>query len=386
MGAIQSSAAEKQAQQQNQDGGSGIYVEEGTGDHIRFADASDFAAGEYDLSGIEFGTGSGGLSGDGMMLASADPESMIDIGAAADDFDDFDFDSLEGDVGLYGDSVGSGASGGIMDWFPSIDLPRDPIAAFGNFLYPNVASLDGTEQFSLRGTIFGAAEALASPFQDMAESLGLSDPKYRASSEALNSFAPENERRLGRALFDTTLPLSLLGGSAASRLFRFEVAAEGFGLRSLGAPLAERIVPVYQQAYERAASRILGRHEQGLIKIPQTVIDAGIEDLYVKGLVDRAATRDLRAWLRTNDIAEGPGGHVQINRQLRNPNGTDYVRPDIRIAGERIQIEGTLGTKGLNTPQIQRFINYSGGERVVIVTPYKPPKILLPVKDLVPGP
>ena len=107
VGAMQSSEAEQPAEQQNQDGGSGIYVEEGTGDHIRFADANDFAAGEYDLSALEFGTGSGGFLGDGMMLAAADPESMIDIGTA------------EASVGPVEGSFLGGVSEGFADEFNS---------------------------------------------------------------------------------------------------------------------------------------------------------------------------------------------------------------------------------------------------------------------------
>jgi hypothetical protein len=98
--------------------------------------------------------------------------------------------------------------------------------------------------------------------------------------------------------------------------------------------LAPRITPddyvgmKYQMFYDRAASRTIELFNSGEISI-----EAGLNWRTVLGnRIDADATRSLRRWLRRNDIAEGPGTDVLVNRWLRDPGGSGrYRRPDLMV-------------------------------------------------------
>jgi hypothetical protein len=78
----------------------------------------------------------------------------------------------------------------------------------------------------------------------------------------------------------------------------------------------------------------------------------------------------MRRWLAREDIAEGPGQVIQINRWLRDPAGSGAYRiPDVRIPSANIVFDGTIGWKSTTTPQIIDFRGFSGGNNVMIVRP-----------------
>ena len=86
--------------------------------------------------------------------------------------------------------------------------------------------------------------------------------------------------------------------------------------------------------------------------------------------VDRTSARDLKAYLRSVGVSEGSGSLVQMNRFLRDPEGTGlYVRPDVRIPAANRIFDATVGFKPYNSTQITRFGQYSGGDYITIVRP-----------------
>lgn len=84
--------------------------------------------------------------------------------------------------------------------------------------------------------------------------------------------------------------------------------------------------------------------------------------------VDRDTRFRMAEWLSREGIPEGPGNSVQLNRWLRNPDGSgEYVRPDVQLPGAIM--DATVGHKTPNTPQIIRNAAYSGGKPTTIVRP-----------------
>ena len=85
---------------------------------------------------------------------------------------------------------------------------------------------------------------------------------------------------------------------------------------------------------------------------------------------DAIARARLPNYLASQGIPEGPGMEVLVNRWLRDPAGSGAYRiPDVRLQQSGTILGGTIGTKTLNTPQVQDFINFSGGNKVIIVRP-----------------
>lgn len=76
---------------------------------------------------------------------------------------------------------------------------------------------------------------------------------------------------------------------------------------------------------------------------------------------------------------EKQGEVIQVNRWLRDPGGSgNYRIPDVMIPGEQVIFDGTVGGKSLLTPQVQDFIRFSNGAKVIIVRPFTPPQVLNP--------
>lgn len=90
----------------------------------------------------------------------------------------------------------------------------------------------------------------------------------------------------------------------------------------------------------------------------------------VGNYVDRISARDLKAYLRSEGVSEGAGRLVEMNRWLRDPNGSGlYVKPDVRIAAAGRIYDATVGFKAYNSAQMVRFGQYSGGNRITVVRP-----------------
>ena len=92
----------------------------------------------------------------------------------------------------------------------------------------------------------------------------------------------------------------------------------------------------------------------------------------------------------TLKIALAPGGplahladSVVVNRRLYDSTGTKYTIPDLRIPGEGVIIDGTIGYKDNKTEQVKNFFDYGSKttpktNTVIIVTPNNPQAYLRP--------
>ncbi len=77
----------------------------------------------------------------------------------------------------------------------------------------------------------------------------------------------------------------------------------------------------------------------------------------------------LARWLESEGIAERPGSVIEVNRWLRDPNGSGAYRiPDVRLPGATIILDGTIAQKLASTPQIIDFRAFSGNN-IIIVRP-----------------
>jgi hypothetical protein len=127
------------------------------------------------------------------------------------------------------------------------------------------------------------------------------------------------------------------------------------------AEFSDAVFARYQQFYDQADVIAQARVAAGRWPNDPTIIGARM---------DAIARSRVQGWLASEQIAEGPGGIIQVNRWLRNPTGSGLYRiPDIRIAGANTIFDGTIGWKGATTPQVVDFHTFSGGDNVIIVRP-----------------
>jgi hypothetical protein len=116
----------------------------------------------------------------------------------------------------------------------------------------------------------------------------------------------------------------------------------------------------YQQFTDDAYDVALAAERDGLLP--------GNASTRIGDFVDRDTRFRMAEWLLREGIPEGAGNSVQLNRWLRNPDGSgEYVRPDVQLPGAIM--DATVGRKTPNTPQIVRNAAYSGGKPTTIVRP-----------------
>jgi RHS repeat-associated protein len=115
----------------------------------------------------------------------------------------------------------------------------------------------------------------------------------------------------------------------------------------------------YQQYVDEAYDDAIRAENEGML--------AGNRNTRVGNFVDQTSRADMRAWLQSEGIPEGAGNLVQLNRWLRNPTGSGYVRPDVQVPG--LILDATVGNKPPGTTQIDRNANYSGGKPTTVVRP-----------------
>jgi len=133
------------------------------------------------------------------------------------------------------------------------------------------------------------------------------------------------------------------------------------GFKSTG-ELSDALYVRYQTAVDDAYTAAVAAERDGLL--------TGNPNTRLGRAVDDAARADIRAWLKSEGIGDGPGGLVDVNRWLRDPTGSGaYVVPDVRITGAQQIFDATVGTKWSTTPQIVNFRNFSLGDRITIVRP-----------------
>jgi hypothetical protein len=128
------------------------------------------------------------------------------------------------------------------------------------------------------------------------------------------------------------------------------------------AEFAESVGARYQGFVDNAYVAAQRLEAKGLLR--------GNPNTRVGDYVDRISSRDLKGYLASEGITEGPNSLVQMNRWLRDPAGTGlYVRPDVHVPSAGRIYDATVGFKAYNSTQIQRFGQYSGGNYITVVRP-----------------
>ncbi|HEY6332342.1 MAG TPA: RHS repeat-associated core domain-containing protein, partial [Blastocatellia bacterium] len=132
----------------------------------------------------------------------------------------------------------------------------------------------------------------------------------------------------------------------------------------------EIIAARYQNYYTEGARRAVWEFNSG-----RTTVPVGTNWKQIIGQrVDQIARNRLRAFLWQQQIPEGPGTNVLVNRWLRDPLGSgNYRVPDLMLPRSRLILEGTIGSKTAASPQIVDFSNFSGGFKIDIIRPSIPP-------------
>ena len=128
----------------------------------------------------------------------------------------------------------------------------------------------------------------------------------------------------------------------------------------------QSIINNYKRYYAEGWERVKQQFNAGKIKIP-----AGMNWQTVLGQkVDAFARQRLHRYLEREEIPEGRGEDVLVNRWLRDPTGSgEYRIPDVRLKRTETILDGTIGKKTLQSPQIEDMVEFSGGDRVIIVRP-----------------
>ncbi|MCK6681265.1 MAG: hypothetical protein L6R30_02470 [Thermoanaerobaculia bacterium] len=146
-----------------------------------------------------------------------------------------------------------------------------------------------------------------------------------------------------------------------------------FGKTPLALPPADMdnvIASNYQRYINDAAEAVVKRFNQGKVSIPE-----GMDWRTVLGQrIDAEARYRMLRFLERENIAEGPGAEVLVNRWLRDPSGSgNYRIPDLMLKRKKLILDGTIGSKTQSSPQIVDFKSFSDGYEVVIVRPQSGP-------------
>ena len=128
--------------------------------------------------------------------------------------------------------------------------------------------------------------------------------------------------------------------------------------------LDDAIASAYQRFYDEAWLQAVAKFNKGQIPIP-----AGMSWKTVLGReTDWAARRSLKKFLARQNIAEGRDADILVNRYLRNPVGPGHRVPDVRLLETNTILDGTIGSKDRSSQQVIDFLQFSGGQ-VILVRP-----------------
>lgn len=162
------------------------------------------------------------------------------------------------------------------------------------------------------------------------------------------------------------------GGFAANEALARAAAVGGSELaaRELAAlgPNTQLTLRAYQRAYDDAAVAFWDDFTAGSIKPPPNLNF----NTWAGGQIDNAARAEMNAFKRLNSLDD-----LVVNRRLDTSGGfKNYRLPDLLVRGERTAIDGTIGTKGLTTPQIHDIFMSGRVDRMILVSPNRTPTIL----------
>jgi len=117
----------------------------------------------------------------------------------------------------------------------------------------------------------------------------------------------------------------------------------------------------YQSLYDQGYAMAQKAADNGLIR--DTNLAKGNQ-------TDGFARAGLRDWLKSENIPEGPGEIIQVNRRLYDPSGSGAYRiPDVYIPSSQTILDGSLTFEEADFAQILDFTEFSGGARTTIIAP-----------------
>ncbi|HEU4932662.1 MAG TPA: Ig-like domain-containing protein [Pyrinomonadaceae bacterium] len=159
-------------------------------------------------------------------------------------------------------------------------------------------------------------------------------------------------------------------GTRAASVTRAAAATEEFvgprigrsGFRT-SQEFADAAFKRYQELVDRGYSAAQKAQSRGKLT-------TGAENTRIGSFVDRYSRARFRNWLASEGIPEGPNKIIQVNRRLYDPSGSGtYVQPDVRIPSAQAIFDASVEMKWATTPQVMKFRNFSGGDRVTITRP-----------------
>lgn len=167
------------------------------------------------------------------------------------------------------------------------------------------------------------------------------------------------------------IPFKLAGpavealGEIAAPVAESDVLIGNSGFRSVG-EFTNAATTKYQALYDEGYASTMERVNQGLL--PN-------DPLLIGNKTDSLARVGLRDWLKSEEIGEGPGQVIQVNRRLYDPLGSgNYRVPDVYIPDSQTILDGSLQFKNSMTSQIADYHSFSGGARIIVVRPSSAPE------------
>ena len=161
------------------------------------------------------------------------------------------------------------------------------------------------------------------------------------------------------------LPVTIGEDAAGVGVRAAPTASAGIGGAASPGELAGTLFERYQGFVDDAHAVALRAEAAGKLKVP-----AGVSrETYLGQMVDKAARDNLRAWLKSEGVSEGPTGTVQVNRRLYSESRNSFRVPDVRVKDANVVFDATIGKKTAATPQVRDFVDFSDRSHVTIVRP-----------------
>lgn len=138
--------------------------------------------------------------------------------------------------------------------------------------------------------------------------------------------------------------------------------------------ITEAFVPFYQQSIAEGYTLAQAELKGGTLDI------GGVSERTALGQrADALARASVNRALAPGGQLEAYKDQVLVNRYLPDPSGSGAYRiPDIQIPSEGVIIDGTIGYKDINTPQVSDFFRFSPPTGTVIIVPPTQPPIYIP--------
>jgi hypothetical protein len=129
---------------------------------------------------------------------------------------------------------------------------------------------------------------------------------------------------------------------------------------------SDAVFQKYQDAVDVGHARAQQALQDGTLQVPIGVSQKTVLGQYT----DDFSRTTMQDFLSDEGIDEGASELIQVNRYLRDPEGSGLYRvPDISIPDARQIYDATLGHKKLSTPQVRGFYDFSAGSNITVVRP-----------------